>query len=227
MGCTIRVRAVRGGRSTPERARVFRIMTSRKSSRSFSGSRGSADFPEPTKRSRNSSSVPKVPGRSKVTRLKSSLRFVSTGVAVSMRKNLLRSALTTAQPRVARFLRWCASSTMTRSNSWRAKLVQCAALRAKARLATSTCPALQKASGSLRKLASWVVSAGMENFSSSSDFHCPTRAGGTRTSARRTWPRIMYSLRTMQASIVFPNPTSSASSTRPRNRFRTRRTVST
>ena len=62
---------------------------------------------------------------------------------------------------------------------------------------------------------------------SSSSRHCPTSEAGTSTSTLSAMPRSRYSLSTIPASMVLPRPTSSASSTRPRNCLSTLRTVST
>src|SRR5258706_232067 len=85
----------------------------------------------------------------------------------------------------------------------------------------------QNAPGSLRSSASWVVAHAISNLVSSSSRHCPTKDAGVSTRTLSTMPRSRYSLSTMPASMVLPRPTSSASSTRPRNCLSTLRTVST
>ena len=65
----------------------------------------------------------------------------------------------------------------------------------------------------------------MSNLFSSSSRHCPTSDAGTSTSTRSAMPRNRYSFSTIPASMVLPSPTSSASSTQPRNRFKTLRTL--
>ena len=84
----------------------------------------------------------------------------------------------------------------------------------------------QNACGSSRSSESWVVAQAKPNLVSSSSRHCPTSEAGVSTSTRSAMPRSAYSLSTMPASMVLPSPTSSASSTRPRNCFSTLRTVS-
>src|ERR1039457_4779025 len=62
----------------------------------------------------------------------------------------------------------------------------------------------QNRAGSRRNSAPSGETGARPNFSMSSPFHWETSEGGVRTSALRTRPRIQYSLRTRQASMVLP-----------------------
>ena len=205
--------------------RVLRTITSPNSILSRSRLRGSRGLPRVTNCFLKSASVFKWPGASSVSRLYNSTRLFCTGVAVSRNMNRRCSEFTTCQFCVARFLQWWASSTMTRSQC-------CAATRADrffpftnaSEASTRSCP-LQNSGLSASEVRGGTVKS-RPNFPCNSSCHCETSGEGTRISTRFTRDRNRYSRSSRHASIVLPSPTSSASSTRPRNCRRTRRTVS-
>ncbi len=129
------------------------------------------------------------------------------GVAVSNSSRSVRSPFTKLWATVRAFFKLWASSTMTRSQR-----------RFASRRATRSCLARvrERSSRGLRqgRSLSW-VSTSMANFSAISPFHCSRSELGTRMSTFSMTLRESSSRTTNPASMVLPNPTSSARMARP------------
>lgn len=163
--------AMRCGSCTSAAARVLRIITSLNMLRRYSGFFGDFGLPGVTYALRNSASVASRPGFSSVIRLYSSMRLFSTGVAVSIRMNFLCSESTSCQLALARFLRQCASSTITISQATAPMAAAFASSRAAAMEATTRGSSFQKRAGLARNCAESGETATRPNFSISSPFH--------------------------------------------------------
>src|SRR6267143_517012 len=195
--------------------RRLRTMTSRRWSRSSDTCAGTRPSALPTYRSTNRSYVCKAPGFRRLTRLNSSSMSFWTGVAVRRSMYFFERPATNRQFTLSRFLRRCASSTMTKSHDvcW-----------AKARWGSRFAVSIDAIRSGRRSQSPTDrrTANGNSNFDSISSCHCPVSEAGVRMRARRTRPRIAYSFSKRPASIVFPRPTSSARIARPRISRRTR-----
>ena len=227
IGATSTVRAKRGGRRTPDRARVLRTMTSPRSART---SRAHASL---GRRARSEGGArtrrvpPRWPGRRRLTRLYSSSTSVLDRRGGEQQEEAGRQARDERVRRGARVLervRLVDDDEVPRKR--RRPASRCRgdrAVRQRGDDDTAACPEGRRFA---RISGPSVVRQSMPKFAASSARHWLTSEGGTRTSARSTRPRSRYSERTSPASTVLPRPTSSASSARPRKTERTLRAVS-
>lgn len=178
--------------------------------------------PSPSRwRARNWAGVPSRPGATRLTSWKRSSRRFSTGVAVSSSRCRVRRDRASRPEAVLGALRRWASSAMTTSHRLEVRTWRRGSRRAVANEASTTAPAPSSGiappgtPGPPRAMVT-----GRPNLDSSSSLHCSTRPAGTTTRARSPGPRWRSSARTMPASMVLPNPTSSARMARPRIRRR-------